>query len=273
MQVHPRPRLPDRRLHLRRRGHPATPTRPAAARSRCARKADDRGDRKGDTRVDRRHRDPVPGEQGAADRADRRARQREEARGHLRHPRRVRPRRHAHRRRAASADAIAAGRPEQALQADAACSRSFGVIMLAIVDEPAAGADAEATLLRHFIDHRRDVVTRRTLFDLRKAEERAHIARGPRHRARQPRPRHRDHPSSQDPRRPRARLMAEPMPAGLEEFLERAGRRRRRDREAHRGPATSCERQAQAILDMRLAAPHRPRAREDRGRVRGGPAR
>ena len=42
---------------------------------------------------DRRHRDPVPGQQGQADREDRRAGAREEDRRHLRPPRRDRPRR------------------------------------------------------------------------------------------------------------------------------------------------------------------------------------
>ena len=51
-------------------------------------------------RGDRLHRDPVSGEQGDPRREDRRARAREEARGHLRPARRIRPRRHAHRRRA-----------------------------------------------------------------------------------------------------------------------------------------------------------------------------
>lgn len=54
---------------------------------------------------------------------------------------------------------------------------SFGVINLAIVE----GRPVVCTLvdlLRHFIDHRRDVITRRTRFDLRKAEERMHILDG-----------------------------------------------------------------------------------------------
>ena len=44
--------------------------------------------------------------------------------------------------------------------------------------QPAAGADAQGAA-RHFLDHRKTVVIRRTRFDLRKAEERAHILRGP----------------------------------------------------------------------------------------------
>lgn len=54
---------------------------------------------------------------------------------------------------------------------------TFGVIMLAIVN----GEPKVLTLkqmLQHYIDFQVDVVTRRTVFDLRKAEERAHILEG-----------------------------------------------------------------------------------------------
>lgn len=54
---------------------------------------------------------------------------------------------------------------------------SFGVILLGIVnDQPRVLPLAECILC--FIEHRRDVVTRRTLFDLDKAERRAHILEG-----------------------------------------------------------------------------------------------
>lgn len=54
---------------------------------------------------------------------------------------------------------------------------SFGIINLAIVEgRPQVCGLVE--LLNHFIDHRRDVVTRRTLFDLKKAGERMHILEG-----------------------------------------------------------------------------------------------
>ncbi len=52
---------------------------------------------------DHRHRDPLPGEQGDADRAHRRARARQADRGHRPRPGRERPLRRARRRRAASA--------------------------------------------------------------------------------------------------------------------------------------------------------------------------
>jgi DNA gyrase subunit A len=54
---------------------------------------------------------------------------------------------------------------------------SFGIIMLAIVNgQPRVLALRE--VLSHFIDHRKEIVTRRTLFELKKAEARAHILEG-----------------------------------------------------------------------------------------------
>jgi DNA gyrase subunit A len=54
---------------------------------------------------------------------------------------------------------------------------SFGVILLAIVDQrPRVLNLLEASEL--FLDFRRDVVRRRTAYDLRKAEERAHVLEG-----------------------------------------------------------------------------------------------
>ncbi len=54
---------------------------------------------------------------------------------------------------------------------------TFGVIMLAIVDgRPVVLSLKQA--LQLFIDHRRDVILRRTRFDLERAQERAHILEG-----------------------------------------------------------------------------------------------
>ncbi|NLY54500.1 MAG: DNA gyrase subunit A [Firmicutes bacterium] len=54
---------------------------------------------------------------------------------------------------------------------------TFGVIMLALVDgEPLVLSLKE--LLQHYIEHQKEVVTRRTRFDLEKAEARAHILEG-----------------------------------------------------------------------------------------------
>ncbi|MGH9457399.1 MAG: DNA gyrase subunit A [Thermoanaerobaculia bacterium] len=54
---------------------------------------------------------------------------------------------------------------------------TFGIIFLAIVDNQPQVLTLPQ-LLQHFIDHRKEIVVRRTRFDLRKAEERAHILEG-----------------------------------------------------------------------------------------------
>jgi DNA gyrase subunit A len=54
---------------------------------------------------------------------------------------------------------------------------SFGVIMLAIVNGQPKVLDLHE-VIKHFVDHRIDVVRRRTRYELRKAEERAHILEG-----------------------------------------------------------------------------------------------
>ncbi|MCR5666811.1 MAG: DNA gyrase subunit A [Eubacterium sp.] len=54
---------------------------------------------------------------------------------------------------------------------------TFGVIMLALVDnQPKILTLLE--LLNYYLDHQKDVVTRRTKYELNKAEERAHIVEG-----------------------------------------------------------------------------------------------
>ncbi|MBK9306863.1 MAG: DNA gyrase subunit A [Nitrospira sp.] len=54
---------------------------------------------------------------------------------------------------------------------------TFGVIMLALVNNRPEVLNLKK-ILHHFLDHRREVVVRRTAFELRKAEERAHILEG-----------------------------------------------------------------------------------------------
>src|SRR6266705_2562957 len=54
---------------------------------------------------------------------------------------------------------------------------SFGVIMLALVDGVPRTLNLKQ-FIRHYLDHQVDVVTRRTRFDLRRAEERDHIVQG-----------------------------------------------------------------------------------------------
>ena len=54
---------------------------------------------------------------------------------------------------------------------------SFGIINLSIVNNRPQVLTLRETI-NHFIDHRREIVTRRTIFDLKKAEARAHILEG-----------------------------------------------------------------------------------------------
>jgi DNA gyrase subunit A len=128
---------------------------------------------------------------------------------------------------------------------------SFGVTMLAIVDKKPKLLSLKDAL-QHFLDHRRDVVTRRSLFELKEAKSRQEIVEGlviavdnidrviQIIRA------------SADPDEAKATLMAEPF-AGLEEFLRRAGRPEEEiTRRTEKGDYLLSDRQAQAILDMRL---------------------
>jgi DNA gyrase subunit A len=54
---------------------------------------------------------------------------------------------------------------------------TFGAIMLALVDGVPKEMDLKE-LLQHFIEHRHTVITRRTEFDLKRAQEREHILEG-----------------------------------------------------------------------------------------------
>src|SRR5690606_34588191 len=54
---------------------------------------------------------------------------------------------------------------------------TFGVIMLALVNGEPKVLNLKQVLV-HYLDYQREVVTRRTRFELRRAEERAHILEG-----------------------------------------------------------------------------------------------
>ncbi|MCA9685783.1 MAG: DNA gyrase subunit A, partial [Myxococcales bacterium] len=127
---------------------------------------------------------------------------------------------------------------------------SFGVNMIAIVNGRPEVLNLEKCL-RHFIDHRRTIVTRRCRFDLDKAMKRREIVeglgvavdaidrvialiRG-----------------SRDPDEAKAKLMSEPL-EGFAKFLERCERPAAEIERAKAGPYRLNERQAKAILDMRL---------------------
>ena len=98
MEHHPGPGFPDRRGDPRPRRHPRG-LRDRARLDHHARQGRGRGAAQGPRGADRQ-RDPLSGQQGDADREDRRARAREAHRGHLGPARRIRSRRHAHRHRA-----------------------------------------------------------------------------------------------------------------------------------------------------------------------------
>lgn len=101
---------------------------------------------------------------------------------------------------------------------------SFGVIMLVLVDnEPRVLGLRD--LLRHYLDHQREIVTRRTRFDLEKAETRAHIVEG-------------------------LRIALDHIDAVIK--VIRSSRTVEIAREGLMSKFGLSERQAQAILDMRL---------------------
>ena len=54
---------------------------------------------------------------------------------------------------------------------------SFGINMMVVADNRPATLNIQQ-VLEHFLSHRREVILRRTAFDLRKSEERAHILEG-----------------------------------------------------------------------------------------------
>jgi DNA gyrase subunit A len=63
------------------------------------------------------------------------------------------------------------------LYAHTQLQETFGVILLGIVDNQPKVFTLKQ-MLHHFIEHRREVVVRRTQYELRQAEERAHILEG-----------------------------------------------------------------------------------------------
>ena len=129
---------------------------------------------------------------------------------------------------------------------------TFGIIFLAIVENQPRVLPLH-DLLRHFIDHRKTVVIRRTQFDLKKAEERAHLLRGLALALANLDLVIKIIRGSKDPKEAKDRLMAEVSMAraGLEKFIGMP-----LSDAPTKGKATEILRlddiQAQAILDMRL---------------------
>ncbi|MEZ4231951.1 MAG: DNA gyrase subunit A [Polyangiaceae bacterium] len=129
---------------------------------------------------------------------------------------------------------------------------SFGIINLAIVENQPEVLDLKTTL-RLFVDHRREVVTRRTRYDLTKAQAQRELVEGLGMVTTDTDLVIETIRSSADPDIARERLMKLPL-KGLEAFVRRAGRPEEEIEAAKaRGDYFLSERQARAILDMRLA--------------------
>jgi DNA gyrase subunit A len=129
---------------------------------------------------------------------------------------------------------------------------TFGVINLAIVQGRPEVLNLKETL-EAFIAHRRDVVTRRTRYELRKAEEQREIVEGLGVAVSDVDRVVKAIRESADPDAAKRALMALRL-EGIEGFVRRAGRPESEIEEAKkRHPYTLSERQAKAILEMRLS--------------------
>ncbi|HOT12576.1 MAG TPA: DNA gyrase C-terminal beta-propeller domain-containing protein, partial [Polyangiaceae bacterium] len=129
---------------------------------------------------------------------------------------------------------------------------SYGVINLAIVKGRPEVLDLKSAL-NHFVEHRREVVTRRTRFELHKAEAEREIVEGLGMAITQVDLVIKTIRESPDPDTARLRLMGVPL-QGLEQFVRRAGRPEEEiQAAAQRKEYLLSERQARAILEMRLA--------------------
>jgi DNA gyrase subunit A len=129
---------------------------------------------------------------------------------------------------------------------------TFGVINLSIHQGRPAILDLKDTLAA-FVEHRRDVVTRRSRFELRQAEAQREIIEGLGMAITDIDVVIRTIRESRDSDIARAALMQLPL-KGLEAFVLRAGRPQAEIDEAKKkNPYTLSERQAKAILEMRLS--------------------
>ena len=105
-----------------------------------------------------------------------------------------------------------AGRPEQDSSSTRRCRRPSATTP-SRSSTACRGRCRCATLLQHYLDFQREVVTRRSKFELRKAEARAHVLAGLPDRARQPRRGHRADPRAPPTRMRRARGLMETLRA------------------------------------------------------------
>jgi DNA gyrase subunit A len=133
-----------------------------------------------------------------------------------------------------------------------ALQSTFGVNNLAIVGNHPRLLNVKDTL-GYFIEHRREVVTRRTRFELREAESQREIVEGLGMAVTEVDLVIKTIRAARDTDEARTALMALPL-RGLEGFVERAGRPAEEIEAAKaRGDYFLSERQAKAILEMRLS--------------------
>jgi len=129
---------------------------------------------------------------------------------------------------------------------------TFGVINLSVAGGRPAVLNLKETL-EHFVEHRREVVTRRSRFELRQAEAQLELVEGLGVATSDIELIIKTIRASKDAEEARPALMALEL-TGLGELLKRAGRPEAEVAEALKGgPYHLSERQAKAILDMRLA--------------------
>ncbi|WP_028491618.1 DNA gyrase subunit A [Thioalkalivibrio sp. ALE19] len=134
----------------------------------------------------------------------------------------------------------------------------FGINLVALVDGQPKVLDLRQ-ILEAFLRHRREVVTRRTIFDLRKARERAHVLEGLAIALANIDPVIELIRNAPNPAEAKAGLLTRSWPPGMVEgMLDRAGAAASRpeDLQAEFGMGEDgyrlSETQAQAILDLRL---------------------
>ena len=129
---------------------------------------------------------------------------------------------------------------------------TFGVINLAILGNRPKVMNRKETLAC-FIDHRKEVVTRRTRYELRQAEATREIVEGLGMAITETDLIIKTIRESRDAEEAKIKLMALPL-AGLESFVRRAGRPAEEIELAKKkNPYTLSDRQAKAILEMRLS--------------------
>jgi DNA gyrase subunit A len=134
----------------------------------------------------------------------------------------------------------------------------FGINTVALLDGQPRVLDLK-TLLEAFLRHRREVVTRRTLFELRKARDRAHILEGLGIALANIDPIIALIKAAKDPAQAKEQLLAKVWQAGLvQQMLDRASPEISRPEDLpaefgmHSGAYRLSPIQAQAILDLRL---------------------